>query len=308
MSKQLRAFGKRHVAYGLMAALVVVVVGIYVVPVLPLVPRSLADLKYSVIDEVGAPLVCTGWGMPNAGFNPYGEYAHIVSDAPTYSAIIRRQHIPPIPLTNDQVVGVYRDWLKLNAVRLQRKGIAYDFDMFPGPMPSAALRNEVVGKVDLSGHVYDVHQGPAMGGCPICLEADSLISTPNGPVAVSKIEVGARVWSASPDGQPIVAFVVVRTSRLAAPGSELIHLVLADGRQLTASAPHKIADGRSLGSLRVGDQINGVAISATEVVGVAFGRTYDLLPSGETGEYWADGILMRSTLSDGILNQAKDGP
>jgi hypothetical protein len=297
MIKPLRAFRKRPIALGLPAVLVVLIVGLYVVPVLPFVPRSVADLKFSVIDNVGEPLVCTGWGMPNAPFNPYGEYPHIFSDVPTYSAIIRREHLPPTPLTNDQVVAVYRDWLKLNVVRLEPDGTAYDFHMFPGST-SSGLRNEIVGKVDLLGRVYDVRQGPAMGACPICLAVDSVISTPNGPVAVSKIEVGMSVWSASPDGRPVLAVVLERTSRLAAPSSELIHLILADGRQLTASAPHEIADGRRLGSLRVGDQIDGVAITATEVVDASLRRTYDLLPSGETGEYWADGILMRSTLRD----------
>jgi hypothetical protein len=27
------------------------------------------------------------------------------------------------------------------------------------------------------------------------------------------------------------------------------------------------------------------------------GATYDLLPSGETGLYWANGVLLKSTLS-----------
>jgi hypothetical protein len=273
------------------------VVGLYVVPVLPFMPRSVADLKFSVIDNAGEPLVCTGWGIPNERFNPYGKYPQIASDLPTYSAIIRREHLPPTPVTNDQIVAVYRDWLKLNAVRLEWHGTTYDFHLFPGPT-SSGLRYEIVGRVDLSGHVSDVRQGQAMGACPICLDADSAISTPTGPVAVSKIEVGMRVWSVSQNGDPIVALVLKTTSRLAAPGSELVHLALADGRQLTASAPHQIADGRSLGSLRVGDEIQGVAIIATEVVGAGFGHTYDLLPSGDTGEYWANGVLMRSTLSD----------
>ena len=296
MRNRLRAFRKRRIAYALVALVVLWAVGLYVVPILPFVPRSVADLKFSVIDNVGEPLVCTGWGMPNPRSNPYGEYPHIVSDLPTYSAIIRREHLPPTPLNDDQVVAVYRDWLKLNAVRLERDGAVYRFDMFPGPTPSGALRNELVGKVDLLGHVYEVHQGPGLGACPICLAADSLISTPTGPVFVSKIAVGMQVWSASHDGRPIVAVVLKMTSRLDAPGSEMIHVVLADGRQLTASAPHEIADGRSLGSLTVSDQIDGVTITALEVVGASSGHTYDLLPSGETGEYWANGILMRSTL------------
>lgn len=297
MGKRLPAFRKRRVAYALIGALLLLAGAIYVVPVLPFVPRSVADLKFSVIDTVGEPLVCTGWGLPNPPFNPYGEYPHIVSDLPTYSAILRREHLPPTPLTNDQANVVYRDWLKLNAVRLNQDGASYDFQMFPGPGPSEALRNELVGKVDLLGHVYGVHQGPAMGACPICLAANSLISTPTGQVAVSKIEVGMKVWSVSPDGQPIVAVVLEKADRLDAPGSQLIHLVLADGRHLTASAPHEIADGRSVGSLRVGDQVDGAAVAAMELVGDSSGHTYDLLPSGKTGEYWSDGILMRSTLA-----------
>src|SRR5438034_8991949 len=195
MGKRLRAFRKRRVAYALTAALLLLGGGFYVVPVLPFVPRSIADLKFSVIDAVGEPLVCTGWGVPNPRFNPYGEYPHIVSDLPTYSAILRREHLPPTPLTDDQVVAVYRDWLKLKAVRLERDGAVYRFNMFPGPT-SEALRHEVVGKVDLLGHVYEVHQGPGLGGCPICLAADSVVSTPTGPVFASKIAIGMQVWSA----------------------------------------------------------------------------------------------------------------
>jgi len=301
MVKTLRAFPGRRIALGVLALLLLLGVAIYVVPVLPFVPRSVADLKFSVIDTVGEPLVCTGWGIPNPDFNPYGEYPRIVSDAPTYAAIIRHERLAPVPLTNDQIIAVYRDWLKLNAVRLSWDGSGYDFAMFPGPTPSEALRNEMVGKVDVLGHVRDVHQSSAMGACPICLAASSVISTPSGPIPVSKIAVGMHVWSADADGRLVDAVVVETTSRLAAPGSELIRVVLADGRQITASAPHEIADGRPLGILSVGDEIDGVAVTRLDRVDGSFGFTYDLLPSGATGEYWADGILMRSTLSTTLV-------
>jgi len=271
---------------------------IYWLPVLPFVPRTSADLKFSVIDEVGEPLVCTGWGMPNPRFNPYGEYPRIVADVPTYLAILRREHLPPTPLTNDQIVAVYRDWLKVNAVRLDWRGGYYDFAMFPGPSPSEGLRQEMVGKVDLFGRVYDVHQGEGLGACPICLTGNSPIATPTGPVAVSRIEVGMHVWSASPAGLRIDAVVVKTASRLDAPGSEVLHVALADGREITASPPHRIADGRAIGGLRVGDRIDGVSITRIDVVDDSLGRTYDLLPSGPTGEYWVDGILVQTTLSN----------
>lgn len=297
MVKTLRASPGRSVALAVLALLLLLGVAIYVVPDLPFVPRSVADLKFSVIDTVGEPLVCTGWGNANPRSNPYGDYPRIVSDAPTYAAIIRRERLAPIPLTNDQIVAVYWDWLKLNAVRLSWDGNAYDFAMFPESIKPEALRYEMVGKVDVLGHVYDVRQSSAMGACPICLAAGSLISTPSGPIPVSKIVIGMHVWSASADGQPMDALVLETTSRLAAPGSQLIHVVLADGRHITASGPHEIADGRPLGSLRVGDEIQGVAIMQLDAVDDSFGFTYDLLPSGATGEYWADGILMRTTLN-----------
>jgi hypothetical protein len=294
---RLKGLQKRPIALGLIFVLLAWLTAIYIVPILPFVPRSEADLKYSVIDSVGEPLVCTGWGIPNPRFNPYTEYPRIVSDVPTYSAIIRRQHLPPLPLTNDQIVAVYRDWLKLSSVRLHWQGGLYDFEMFPGPSPSEALRHEMVGKVDVLGHVYGVHQGPGLGGCPICLAAESVISTPTGPFGVSNIHPGMHVWSVAPDGRKVDAIVLKTAIRVAAPGSELVHILLVDGRELTASAPHELADGRSIGSLQAGDRVQGSLVVRIDVFDDSFGRTYDLLPSGITGEYWADGILLRSTLA-----------
>jgi hypothetical protein len=134
----------------------------------PFVPRSVADVKYSVIDEVGPPLVCTGWGEGNPLFNPVQTYPAIVADTPNYIAILRRLHLPVV-LTPDQVASVYREWLKLEAIRLDRHGAKYDFAMWPagGGGHPEALRNEVVGNVDLYGHVSNVHDGSAMSGCSL---------------------------------------------------------------------------------------------------------------------------------------------
>ena len=77
----------------------------------------------------------------------------------------------------------------------------------------------------------------------------------------------------------------------------MVHLTLADGRQLWASPGHQTADGRPLGSLSVGDVVDGSRVSGWERVPYAGDRTYDLLPAGPTGFYWANGVLLRSTLS-----------
>jgi hypothetical protein len=80
-------------------------------------------------------------------------------------------------------------------------------------------------------------------------------------------------------------------------GHLMVHLMLADGRELLASPGHRTADGRQLGSLASGETLGGSTITRWELVPYAGDRTYDLLPAGPTGTYWANGILLSSTLA-----------
>ena len=157
---------KRRVVLALLGLVVLAsAFGLYAFGVLPFVPRSTADVKYSVIDSVGPPLVCTGWGQGNGPFRPVQTYPLIVADMPTYIAILRRVGLPPV-LSPNQVVSVYREWLKLEAVHLTRDSFHYQFDMWPdGGSTPEALRHQLLGTVDLFGHVANVHQGTEMGGC-----------------------------------------------------------------------------------------------------------------------------------------------
>ena len=77
----------------------------------------------------------------------------------------------------------------------------------------------------------------------------------------------------------------------------MVHLVLADGRELLVSPGHPAADGRRAGDLKVGDSLDGSTVARWELVPYAGDRTYDLLPGGPTGHYWANGILLASTLA-----------
>jgi hypothetical protein len=77
----------------------------------------------------------------------------------------------------------------------------------------------------------------------------------------------------------------------------MVHVVLADGRELLVSPGHRTADGRAMGSLHAGDELDGSRVTTWELVPYSQGSTYDLLPAGPTGRYWANGILLASTIA-----------
>jgi hypothetical protein len=77
----------------------------------------------------------------------------------------------------------------------------------------------------------------------------------------------------------------------------MCHLILNDGRQLFVSPGHPTADNGRVGDLEPGDVLDGAGVVSIEKVRYEAGHTYDLLPSGGTGCYWADGVLLGSTLS-----------
>jgi hypothetical protein len=155
----------------------------------------------------------------------------------------------------------------------------------------------VAGTVRVDG-VVTVSSRSATGApnCPICLAASTLIATPSGPMHVTDVRVGTIVWTQAGDGTRVAAPVIEIGSTPVPPDHQMVHLVLADGREVRASPGHRTADGRPLGSLRVGEMVDGSAVSGWDLVPYAGGRTYDLLPAGGTGRYWANGIPLASTL------------
>jgi hypothetical protein len=94
-----------------------------------------------------------------------------------------------------------------------------------------------------------------------------------------------------------VALPLIRVSKTVVPANhQVVHLVLNDDRELWISPGHPTAEGRSVGELQVGDSLDGARILSTEWVRYAGFATYDLLPAGGTGYYWANGILIASSL------------
>jgi hypothetical protein len=113
---------------------------------------------------------------------------------------------------------------------------------------------------------------------------------------VRDLRPGMPVWSLDADGTRI-AVPVRQVGSTAVPAShQVVRLVLSDGRTLSVSPGHPTADGRTIGQLNTNDAYDGAVVISAERVPYAGKATYDLLPDSATGFYWADGILLGSTL------------
>jgi hypothetical protein len=261
-------------------------------------PLTIDQLKFKVIDTVGPPAFCDPdyYPLARAGgeqASAITQYPQIRADTELYSAIVRHEHLLGGELDDAQKLTLYRAFKKLRALTLTPSGSGYSFTY-----TVATSYVMATGTVRTDGVVSVTATKP--GGrpnCPICLAASTLIATPLGPRVVTSLAPGTVVWTQSTDGTRIAEPVLEVGSTPVPPGHVMVHLRLADGRELWASPGHRTADGRQLGGLATGDLVNGARVILWELVPYSGDRTYDLLPAGPTGTYWADGILLASTLS-----------
>jgi hypothetical protein len=134
--------------------------------------------------------------------------------------------------------------------------------------------------------------------CPICLSENTTIDTPNGSINIKNLKEGMIIWTSDKLSLRHNS-TILKTSKVAVSADhKMMHIVLIDSRELFASLSHQLADGRPLGSISAGDLVEGSKVIVAEEVPYKGGYTYDILPSGETGTYWANGVLLRSTLKN----------
>ena len=199
------------------------------------------------------------------------------------------------PLTNAQRLTAYRDHKKLTVISMTEVSSGYAYELSTG-RPGGEPDQTVVGVITVDGRIREGSHRPRAGGCPICLASGVRVATPTGGVVVADLRPGDVVWTADADGRRLAARVQ-RVVRRPTPGPHLmLRLVLSDGRVLVAAGAHPGADGRLLRQLRVGQRYDGAIVTSTEWVASTATATFDLLPAGPTGRYWANGILVGSTL------------
>ena len=185
----------------------------------------------------------------------------------------------------------------------------------PKPAPSPVVDYECAGPGDACPKGYECIQkcGPPVAReddpppgwtcaeigkpqiCPICLASDVMIAAPGGDVNVKDVRKGTVVWTLDASGEKVPGEVLA-VSRMEAPASHrVVRLILSDGRMARVSPDHPTIDGRHVGDLRAGDAYDGAEVRSADLEAYGDGATYDLLPEG-IGAYWADGILLGSTL------------
>lgn len=132
--------------------------------------------------------------------------------------------------------------------------------------------------------------------CPICLASNVLINTPSGAVPVTQITKGMKVWSVDSNGKKVSSSIIEVIKTPVPETHQVVHLIMADKREVWVSANHPLVNGLTVGSLKVGDVYDGSNVKVAELVQYWDDFTYDILPDSDTGEYWANGVFMGSTL------------
>ena len=263
-----------------------------------------------MLDAVGGRLdYCDPDQFPVARGTPLeaaeARFPMIQADSGTFDAILKQQHLSPSQhFTDDQIIAINDLYKQMQAIRLTATDGGYGFDVIVPRAGSDVGNQRLIGTVSRSGTVTIVRREPGQNiNCPICLVSGVRIATPFGDIRVQDVRVGMRVWTTDREGHRI-AGVVLATGHMQAPlGHEVVRLELADGRSVLASPGHPTADGRTVGDLAIGDRFDGTIVTGVALLPYA-GITYDLLPSGPTGTYYADGVLLGSTLSASALLSA----
>jgi hypothetical protein len=270
------------------------------IPTLPSSSLSPTELKYKVLDQFPDFFFCDPDFYPIAHEDELvlaqQRFSELQANQEEFQAILNRNGLSgTTTFTDDQKLLIYREHKKLNAIFFEVSGDRYQFQIQTGV--EGQQGSFITGTIDANGTIEVQKQESSFPSCPICLAAGTLIDTPRGPVAVENLQLGDSVWTMNQAGKRVPR-MILKIGHVNVPAThQVIHVILSDGRQLYASPGHPTSDRPALGDLRVGDRLDGAIIIQIERLPYDGIATYDLLPSGDTGFYWANGILMGSTLA-----------
>ncbi len=268
---------------------------------IPTLPGGLGptELKYRILEQFPNFFFCDPDYYPVARADELAlarqHFPELQANAEEFNQILAHHNFTgQTTFTDDQKLLIYRDHKRLSALRFDLTPTGYQFQIQVAE--SKGQGELVTGLIDGQGEMTNLQRTPAIVTCPICLAVGTLIDTPVGPVPVQSLSVGTRVWTINQAGVR-TAQPLIQIGQTVVPATyQMVHLVLSDGRELWVSPGHPTTDGRAVGQLQVGDFLDGARLLSVERVSYTGTATYDILPAGDTGAYWANGILLASTL------------
>jgi hypothetical protein len=225
------------------------------------------------------------------------RFPEIQANTEEFEAILAQNDLAGKTTFSDaEKLLIYREHKKLAALRFELSDDSYQFQI---QVAKTEGEGELIsGRIDGQGAITVLEKTASIAACPICLAAGTRIDTPQGPVLVQNLRPGMLVWTVDGSGRQ-VAQPLLQVGKTIVPAShQVVHIVLEDGREVWVSPGHLTADGSTVGELQVGESLDGSLILSVQRVIYAGQATYDLLPGGETGFYWANGILLTSTLNE----------
>lgn len=260
---------------------------------------SMPELKYRLIsnfdnvffvDPDFYPVAQEGQEQENA----LEQFPNISANTAEFSAILEHLGLAnKADYTDEEKLLIYREHKQLTyAVQVTPSEDVYNFTLRVGE----GWGERIEGTITPSGKIKILSRDPSFNTYPICLVSGTLIDTPSGPVPVERLHKGMAVWTVDDSGKR-VATTVLKTTVASTPSSfRAVRVRLNDGRTVTASPGHPTAEGRALGDYLVGDTLDEALVMLVEHVTYDGGATYDLLPNGSTGLYWANRVLLKSSL------------
>ena len=262
------------------------------------------QLRLLVIERFGPRWYCDPDVYPVAHGSEQDRaierFPQMVAEGEIYRAVAAKLGINVAgAVTDAQKVAIYHVWKVALSIPFDPVGDGrYRFDYLAAPPDNGVQGLRTMGIVNADGSMT-IEQQAAAGEpmCPICLARGTLIDTPVGHVSVEDLRLGDPVWTLDADGRRVRGTVIALGSTTAPADHHVIRLTLADGRSVTASPGHPLADGRTFGTLVLGDLVDGSAITGLVSIAYSGGETFDLVASGATGTYLSDGIPLGSTLA-----------
>jgi len=272
-------------------------------PVVKIEVISFPDLRYRLMERFGPVFFCDPESYPVARSDreqAIRGFPDIVKDTPAFRAMAKHLGLDKVTeFSDDQKVLLYREYKKLRAIKLEAQGDNVRFEVrVPKDSPKPVWINglRITGLVDSHGAITISDRVPEVLTCPVCLAVGTRIDTPSGQIAVEELRLDMLAWTLDAEGKRIAMPILDVKSVRAPTGHLMTHLSLSDGRELWVSPGHPTVDGHVVKQLVSGGAYDGAMIQSTRLERYAGERTFDLLVAGDTGFYWANGILIASTL------------